>query len=214
MTEIQKIHSAMVAVMRDVDFIGKDRKADGGGPSYKFRGIDDIYNTLHPLLAKHGIFMMARYEDRTVVERSSRSGSAVFYVTLTGFFRFTADDGSFVECSAIGEAMDNSDKATNKAMSVALKYAVMQTFFIPTEEPKDPENDHIEVAPKPVASDIAKKMIDMLKGSGFDTAQKVVSLYREVLGKDKPTTDADRQKVIAHLSGDFFEQARAEDGGA
>lgn len=203
-----KIHAAMVAVMRDIEAIEKSRTADAGGPRYQFRGIDDIYNALHPILATHGVYMLASYEDRVVIERQSSRGTAMFYVTLVGRFHFTAEDGSSVECSAIGEAMDSSDKATNKAMSVALKYAVMQTFFIPTVEPKDPENDHVEVKPReikaqpkplPVASNVAKQMLAELKAAGYDTAAKVGTLYQEVLSKARPESDEERQKVIDHL---------------
>ena len=48
----------------------------------------------------------------------------------------------------IGEGMDSGDKATNKAMAIAYKYACFQTFCIPTEEMKDPDSECHEVAPK------------------------------------------------------------------
>ena len=35
--------------------------------------------------------------------------------------------------------MDSGDKATNKAMAIAMKYALFQVFCIPTEEMKDPD---------------------------------------------------------------------------
>ena len=35
--------------------------------------------------------------------------------------------------------MDSGDKASNKAMSAAFKYACFQTFCIPTEEMRDPD---------------------------------------------------------------------------
>ncbi len=46
--------------------------------------------------------------------------------------------------------MDSGDKSANKAMSAAYKYALMQVFCIPTDEPKDTENETHEVAPKTV----------------------------------------------------------------
>jgi hypothetical protein len=44
--------------------------------------------------------------------------------------------------------MDSGDKATNKAMSVAHKYALIQVFAIPTADDKDPENESPQPAPK------------------------------------------------------------------
>ena len=44
--------------------------------------------------------------------------------------------------------MDSGDKATNKAMSIAYKYACFQVFCIPTEEMMDPDAEILEPAPK------------------------------------------------------------------
>ena len=41
--------------------------------------------------------------------------------------------------------MDYSDKSSNKALSAALKYALMQMFLIPTAELKDPDGDSPEI---------------------------------------------------------------------
>lgn len=124
--------------------IGKDRKNQAQG--YSFRGIDDMYNVLSPLLASHGIVVLPAYSDRQVVEREGRNGGALFYTTLRGDFTLrSSEDGSEVKVTTYGEAMDSGDKATNKAMSAALKYAFMQTFTIPTEGDNDSENQTHEV---------------------------------------------------------------------
>jgi hypothetical protein len=68
---------------------------------------------------------------------------------LTVEFDFYADDGSNVTAVGVGEAMDSSDKASNKAMSAAHKYVLMETFLIPTKDVKDVEKDeHGEVNKK------------------------------------------------------------------
>jgi hypothetical protein len=41
--------------------------------------------------------------------------------------------------------MDSGDKASNKAMSVAMKYAMFQMFMIPTEEMVDPDGESHDV---------------------------------------------------------------------
>jgi hypothetical protein len=63
----------------------------------------------------------------------------MFYTRLKIKFTFYADDGSNVESVVIGEAMDTGDKASNKALSIGLKYALLQVFCIPTEDDKDPD---------------------------------------------------------------------------
>lgn len=124
--------------------IGKTRKNQAQG--YSFRGIDDMYNVLSPLLAGQGIVVLPSYSDRQVVERENKNGTALFYTTIRGDFTFrSSEDGSEVKVATYGEAMDSGDKATNKAMSAALKYAFMQTFTIPTEGDNDSENQTHEV---------------------------------------------------------------------
>ena len=136
------VYAAINAVQADLarDGITKDRKSTGGA-IFSFRGIDDIYNALSPLLAKHGLVIAPRFENRQLVERKSTKGGVVYYITVTGHFDFiSAKDGSKHTVTTFGEAMDSGDKGTNKAMSIAYKYACLQVFAIPTEGDNDPDN--------------------------------------------------------------------------
>lgn len=126
--------------------ISKDR-TNTQGSGYKFRGIDDVYNAIAPLLADHGLVVIPRMLKREVAERMSKNGGALFYVTVEAEFDFvSAEDGSKATARTFGEAMDSGDKATNKAMSAAYKYAAFQTFAIPTEGDNDADAHTHEVA--------------------------------------------------------------------
>jgi hypothetical protein len=117
--------------------IAKDR-TNTQGAGYKFRGIDDVYNAVAPLLAEHGLVIIPRMLSRICDERQSKSGGALFYITVEAEFDFVcAEDGTKATARTFGEAMDSGDKATNKAMSAAYKYACFQTFAIPTEGDND-----------------------------------------------------------------------------
>jgi hypothetical protein len=85
---------------------------------------------------------------RECIERQTAKGSPLFYVTVEVEFDFvSAEDGSKHTVKTYGEAMDSADKATNKAMSAAYKYAAMQAFCIPTEGDNDADSHTPEVAP-------------------------------------------------------------------
>lgn len=117
--------------------ISKDR-TNTQGSGYKFRGIDDVYNAVAPLLAEYGLCILPRVLTRSCEERTSKNGGALFYVTVEAEFDFvSAEDGSSHTVRTFGEAMDSGDKATNKAMSAAYKYAAFQAFSIPTEGDND-----------------------------------------------------------------------------
>jgi hypothetical protein len=101
---------------------------------FNFRGIDAVYNALAPLLAKYKLAILPRCTERVCVERTNAKGTALFYVTVKADFDFVGVDGSKHTVTTYGESMDSGDKATNKAMSAAYKYAAFQAFCIPTEE--------------------------------------------------------------------------------
>lgn len=126
------IYQAMAEILAEIPSIGKDNKNKEQG--FKYRGIDDVYNALHPLLAKHKVFMAPTVLSRASEERATKNGGALQCVTLSVEYRFFHADGSSISCTVMGEGRDTSDKATNKAMAAAHKYALLQTFCIPTED--------------------------------------------------------------------------------
>lgn len=145
-----KVYKAINNVQADLSVLGitKDRR-NMQGSGYNFRGIDDVYNTIAPLLAKHGLCILPRVLSRECVERVSQKGGALFYVTVDAEFDFvSAEDGSKHIVKTFGEAMDSGDKATNKAMSAAYKYACFQAFSIPTESDNDADAHTHTPAPK------------------------------------------------------------------
>lgn len=149
--ENKKVYAAIsgVAAALAEQGIRKERK-QGSQVTYAFRGIDDIYNALAPELVKNKLLILPRYTERTCVERTSKNGGALFYITVRGDFDFVStEDGSVHTVTTYGEAMDSGDKATNKAMSIAYKYAAFQAFCIPTEETAiDADAETHSVAPR------------------------------------------------------------------
>lgn len=147
-TAVPKVYAAINAVQGDLASrgIGKGQRNEQQG--YMFRGIDDVYNAIAPLLAKHGLCILPRCLERSVTERTNAKGTVLFYVVVkVEFVLACSDDGStHVVGPMYGEAMDSGDKATNKAMSAAYKYALLETFAIPTEGDNDADRTTHEVA--------------------------------------------------------------------
>ncbi len=140
------VYQAINAVQADLARTGIGKDSKNSFDNYMFRGIDAVYNALAPLLAKHGLCVLPRMVARTCEERQSQKGGALFYVTVEAEFDFvSAKDGTKHTVRTFGEAMDRGDKATNKAMSAAYKYAAFQTFAIPTEGDNDADATTHEV---------------------------------------------------------------------
>ena len=147
------IYAAINAVQTDLNKEGITKNRKNQAQNYNFRGIDDVYNALSPLLAKHGLCILPRILMRTCDERQTKNGGSMFYVTVEAEFDFVcAKDGSKHIVRTFGEAMDSADKATNKAMSAAYKYAAFQAFAIPTEGDNDADAHTPTPAPRQAAT--------------------------------------------------------------
>lgn len=155
------IYKKMSDVMKDIGAITKDQKNTQQG--FKFRGVDQFVNALYPALTKHGVFMSPRcvsekQEIREVVRSSGKPGVDK-HVMILMEYDFFAEDGSKVTIGPIpGEAVDSGDKATNKALSAALKYALIQTFSIPTEDMAESDKETIELGSTNTGSTLVKEL--------------------------------------------------------
>lgn len=133
------IYQSITKILEEVPAIGKNKKNTTQG--FMFRGIDDVMNTFQPLLAKHKVFMVPQILEQTREERQTSKGGTLIYSICKIKYIFYAEDGSSIEAIVVGEGMDSGDKATNKAMAIAMKYAMFQVFCIPTEEMREPDGE-------------------------------------------------------------------------
>lgn len=140
-----RIYQAIPAIMGEISAIGKNKRNNQQG--FMYRGVDDVMNAINPALVKHKVFIVPEIIEQSREERQTAKGANLIYSICRMRFRFFAEDGSNVEAVTIGEGMDSGDKATNKAMAIAFKYACFQIFCIPTEEMKDPDADSHNVQP-------------------------------------------------------------------
>lgn len=163
------IYKQISEIMREIKSIGKSQVNKMQG--FKYRGIDDVYNALQPIMAKHGVFTMTEVLEERREERTTKSGGVAFLCFLKIKFSFYCEDGSSLSSIVIGEAADQGDKSTNKAMAIAHKYALMQTFAIPTED-TDPDAYTHELEPKEKKVETKKPapegnaLVDGANGSG------------------------------------------------
>lgn len=198
-----KVYAAInkVAAQMAKDGIGKSRTNQQQG--FKFRGIDETLNALAPVLSEHGLVVLPRMLTRTITERESRNGGVLFSVVVEAEFDFVAaEDGSKHTVRTFGEAMDSGDKATNKAMSIAYKYAAFLAFCIPVEgmgEDADQTKHDIAVQAPDGYESWALDM-EVIAGNGIDsfraTYRATRKSYRDYIEKyEKPRLDAMVEKA-------------------
>lgn len=143
------VDKAVCDVKRDIDAEGGITKDKNGPQGYKFRGIDDVYNVLCSLTAKHGLALYPRVTDRTMEHQQTAKGGVQTHMVLDMDIEIVSMvDGSRRTISVVGEAIDSSDKAAGKAQSYGMKIGCLMAFMIPTHgEPLDTEAYATEQAP-------------------------------------------------------------------
>lgn len=147
---MSEVYKAISNVAKELAETGIKKESENKQQGFMFRSIDAVYNALAPALVKHGLLILPRMINRTATERVTQRGGVLIYVTVKAEFDFiSTKDGSKHTVVTYGEAMDSGDKATNKAMSIAYKYAAFQAFCIPTEETAiDADAEVHDVAPR------------------------------------------------------------------
>jgi hypothetical protein len=188
------IYMAMAAITRDIDIISKDRKNEQQG--FKFRGIDDAYNALHPIFAAHGVFCLPVIESVTQTDAGKTAkGTPITRTMLTMGYRFTASDGSYVEARLPGEGMDSADKGTAKAMSVAHKYLLLQTFLVPTADIIDADSYDPTVMPR---EELARRREQQAKdATDKDIIAQMIEQHLENAALTESTTEKSRLQGLA-----------------
>lgn len=195
--------------------IAKSRKNQTPGQTYNFRGIDEVYNTLSPLMAEAGLCILPRMVGHSLSERGKTSkGNAIFSAIVEAEFDFvSADDGSKHTVRSYGEAMDSSDKATNKAMSAAYKYMALMTFAIPTEGDNDADATTHEIVSEPQEMPPAEyaQIVNLLKATGVP-ADALLKEYR--VKSIKLLNQQQYANAVERLNARLAEKAKAETNNA
>lgn len=201
-----KIYAALATIMEETKAIAKTEK--NNGQNFMFRGIDNVMNGLHDLFAKNGVIILDEVIDYNITEKvtektynGQRSVSILYYTRTKVKFHFLASDGSEVTTTNVGEAMDSGDKGMNKAMSAALKYALLQMFLIPTQEEKDPDaQTPPETRPKTIEeiadaldpvkdAELVEALNEIINAENVDALKEVWKKYSSTLSQN-PTFSA------------------------
>ena len=175
----QTAAACLTEIMRRVESISKNRE-NTDGAKFFFRGIDDVMNTVGPLLREVGLLCIPEltWLDSAQVEYG-RNKTLGFRTRVKVRYTFIGPDGSkLVVGPTPGEAIDSGDKGTTKAMSVAFRSMFLQTLCVPTNEP-DPDETTYEIArPEPASSDPGTVADLERKIAGAKTRAEVEKIYK------------------------------------
>lgn len=198
------VYKAISAVAKEMAEKGISKDRENRQQGFQFRGIDQVYNALAPALVRHGLLILPRIIERTVTERQTQRGGVLFYVVVKAEFDFVGvEDGSIHTVTTYGEAMDSGDKATNKAMSIAYKYAAFQTFCIPTEETAVDADSEVHY-PAAITPDEAVSTFSN-EATKATTESKLTELYKTAWAAVGESKSHQQQviEIFKHRKSDF-----------
>jgi hypothetical protein len=174
----QLIFELIPKIMGEVGAIGKN--GINTFDKYKFRSIDDVYNKVQPVLASNGVFFKPNVLESSESKFESAKGTPQIRVKQKVEYTFYAKDGSSFTTVVEGEAIDRGDKATNKAMTAALKYMLIQVLCIAIEGQDDADSESPDVGkrdekPQPPRNPLAKpkSLADYVLPSGKYSKKKL-----------------------------------------
>lgn len=152
------IYELLSKVSSDVGAVRKRER--NSQQNFNFRGIDAVVNAVHPALSKHGVVVVPKLLDKELRESRTARGNTMVNVYLTVEYTFYGPEGDCVQAVIAAESFDSGDKATAKAMSVALRTALLQTLMLPTDEP-DPDHSTYERGVAPGVEDTEIESADV-----------------------------------------------------
>lgn len=191
---------ALARVSKEVGAIAKDRKNDHHG--YSFRGVDQVYDALHAPMSRHGIILTSKVVNRDIKIQSIGTRKEQMWVILDVEFTFHGPAGdSLTTGPFVGMAADSDDKAANKALSQAFKYAMFQAFTIPIDpgavddgDAASPVSEAPEVTPQERAAAIVAR-----QGWSDDELAFVLDKYETGVTDPLELNPEIAEKLLSHL---------------
>lgn len=136
------LHRKLTEVMAAVDWQPKTERNQQ--QNYAFVSVERIKDAVRTQLAERHVMVYTSIKAVDRAEFTTSKGTAMLHVTVHGEVTFAdGDSGEMFTIEAAGEAMDTGDKALNKAQTALVKYALINTFLIPTGD--DPDHESPEV---------------------------------------------------------------------
>ena len=183
MADTLNLYQKLLKITEEVGKIEKTGKNSMQG--YSFIEQAQVVAELRPQLAKWGVFIIPETVSRSIERFENKKGTITVHANVVSRYTVVnADkpDERFVSEWDGGEALDTSDKATNKATTASHKYYLMKLFNISDKDDADAETIETVAPVQTVKRRASQKQILML-------AQKVQGAFKSY----------DREAVIGYI---------------
>lgn len=138
MQSYQKLAEKLVKIMDSLGAV--EKKGYNNHQKYKYMREVDVMEALKTELIKNKIVMLTSSKFVDIQKKEGKDKTDFITTVETQHTFIDSESGEALSISSVGSGYDSSDKGAAKAITSAVKYAIMKTFMI-SDEGADIEND-------------------------------------------------------------------------
>ena len=138
------VYEKIQQVMGSVNYLNKDGFVETGkGKGYKALTDEKVLGAVRPALVSAGLVILPvkmeqqRTDEQVKAYDGSTKTNRITDVSVTYRIINVEDPKDYVEVVSAGTGVDTQDKGIGKAMTYAKKYAILNSFLIPSGEDTD-----------------------------------------------------------------------------
>jgi hypothetical protein len=190
----KNIYQRINAVMKSVEYVQKDATVDTGRGSYKAVSHDMVLAVLRKAMVEQGIVVRVEQISSAMLQMKNAENKQHLYSgDYAVHFHNMDKPEDYLTAVVNSHAADNQDKAPGKAMSYAVKYAMLKTFGLETGE-----NDEGRLAEE----DITDAAAAIAAATTMDELQATFKLMWHSHPKSRPEITAMKDARKKELAGD------------
>jgi hypothetical protein len=149
--------------------------------NYSYVTAADIAGSVGDILSELGVVVIPSLENITYESAASRGETTRMARVVMAYTFADVDSGEEIVAKVAGQGLDTGDKAPYKAMTGALKYALLQSFLLATGD--DPEDERVDArftaagSDRPIGADEVHELEKLIGDTGTDL-QRVLAYYK------------------------------------
>ena len=149
--------------------------------NYSYVTAADIAGSVGDILAELGVVVIPSLEEISYESVTGRGEATRMARVIMAYTFADVDSGEEVIATAAGQGLDAGDKAPYKAMTGALKYALLQTFLLGTGD--DPEDERLDArfnktsSGRTINAEQVRDLEKRIEDTGTDL-QRVLAYYK------------------------------------
>ena len=180
--------------------------------NYNYVTAADIAGSVGDILSELGVVVIPCLENITYESATGRGETTRMARVVMAYTFSDVDSGEEIVAKVAGQGLDSGDKAPYKAMTGALKYALLQSFLLATGD--DPEDERADSrtafgSERQITAEQVRELQGLIEETGTDL-ERVLAYYK--ISALSEMTEASYRRALELLNRKLAKQSQG--GGA